>query len=171
MLYEFNSIFNLNFDSNAHFFLISRRSSVGVKSRYFSFRKGDDRHVYFYSTVVASKNQTDCFIFSYSNFNANSNSLVVSNKSDITPNIIDKRPNFSAKFVTRLLDSFNDPNNILINDEKSQRTIENIILEEFESVFSGNTNKYIAGGVNTELLNPILSKYILEKKSIKKIYR
>lgn len=78
--------------------------------------------------------------------------------------------NVSSNFVSRLLNSFNDPKNVLINDERSQSIIENIIFDEYESVFSGNTKKYIVGGINTELLNPILSKYVFDNEYIMNKY-
>lgn len=71
----------------------------------------------------------------------------------------------SSNFVSKLLNSFNDPNNVLINDEASQRIIENIIFDDYDFIFSNNTRNYIVGGINTELINPILSKYILDVQS------
>ena len=76
----------------------------------------------------------------------------------------------SHKFVSRLLNAFSDPNNILINNQESQIIIENIIFDEYEALFSGNTSKYIVGGINTEILGPILSKYLLEKDLVLKKY-
>lgn len=102
--------------------------------------------------------------------NSSSVALAESNNKEYTSNVCYKDSQFSSKFVSRLLNSFNDPNNILINNEQSKRTIENIIIEEFESVFGGNTNKFIAGGVNTGLLTPILTKYILDKEFLIRKY-
>lgn len=123
MMYKFNSMYNFHFYSNAPFFPISR----SLKPRYFSFGKVKNRHVCNYSSVVDSNNQTDSFIPLDSNYRANYPSLE-SNKSDPTLNASDKRPNFSSKFVSSLLNSFNHPNNIIINNEESQRTISKLTL-------------------------------------------
>jgi hypothetical protein len=65
-----------------------------------------------------------------------------------TPQPVNSHNNLSSNFVSRLLNSLNDPKNVLINDERSERTIENIIFDEYDSVFSGNTTKYIVGGIH-----------------------
>lgn len=68
-----------------------------------------------------------------------------------------------TKFMDRLLTYLSDPNNSLISNEQSQRKIESIIFDEFQSVLGGNTDKFIREGINTELINPLLSKYLVGK--------
>lgn len=74
-----------------------------------------------------------------------------------------------SKFMNRLLTSLSDPNNSLISNEESQKRIESIIFDEFQSVLGGNTDKFIREGINTELINPLLSKYLLGKGKITEI--
>ena len=77
--------------------------------------------------------------------------------------VTDRPHDLSHKFVSRLLNVFTDPNNTLVNNHESQTIIENIIFYEYEALFSGNTSKYIVGGINTEMLGPMLSKYLMDK--------
>jgi hypothetical protein len=56
------------------------------------------------------------------------------------------------------------------NDENSQRAIENIVFEDYEFNYSANSAKYIRGGINTQILNPMLNKMILDKSEIIKVY-
>ena len=86
----------------------------------------------------------------------------------VSPN--NKRRTSSPRFVTTLLNSLNDPNNILVNNEASQRLIENISFDEFEFILSNKTNKNIFADVNLDLLNPILGKYIKSKSDIMETY-
>ena len=81
----------------------------------------------------------------------------VNSFTDIDPKLY---KDYSSKFVSNLLHTFNDPANTLINNEKSQRRIESIIIDEFDASFSSNKSKYIAG-VNTELLASHIFKYVL----------
>ena len=81
-----------------------------------------------------------------------------------------KPGNVTPKFITLLLNSFNDPNNTFTNSEQSQRVIENIIFEDYESAVSSNTNRFITGGIKVDILGPILNKYILSKREIILIY-
>lgn len=48
--------------------------------------------------------------------------------------------------------------------------MESIILDEFETIFIPNKTKFLVGGVNIDNLNPILNKYILDKKPLLDIY-
>lgn len=68
-----------------------------------------------------------------------------------------------SKFMNRLLTSLSYPNNSLISIEESQKRIESIIFDVFQSVLGGNTDKFIREGINTELINPLLNKYLLGK--------
>jgi len=40
-----------------------------------------------------------------------------------------------------------------------------MIFDEHDYIFSGNISRYV-GGINTQLLNPIVSKYVLDKKPL-----
>lgn len=71
----------------------------------------------------------------------------------------------SDKFVSRLLNVFIDPKNTLVNNRESQKKIEKIIFDEYDVLFSSNTSKYI-GGINTEMLGSVLSKYLMDKYSV-----
>jgi hypothetical protein len=72
------------------------------------------------------------------------------------------RGRVATNFVSHLLNMFNDPHNTLINNEDSQRRIESIIHDEYELAFA-NTTKFV-GGINTELLTPTFSKYLIDKE-------
>lgn len=124
-----------------------------INPRYFSIGRDNKGRIYNYS------------IFADSNLITNSSTVNDINKVDPTPQITVKRKDTSFKFVGRLLDILNNPNNNLINNQKSQRIIENIVFEEFESVIQGNNNKLVLAGVNTEILTP-LSKYLTDKRVI-----
>ena len=91
---------------------------------------------------------------------------------DVTssPLEITKHNTTHSSFVSNLLKSLADPNNVLINNEQSQRSIENIVFDDYEEAFSRNTTRFIAGGINTEVLGPLLSKFIFEKKDIVNTY-
>lgn len=89
----------------------------------------------------------------------------VSGKSLYSSQSDPKKKNFSSKFVSTLLNSLNDPKHILINDEESQINIENILFDEYESIFRDKPKNMVAG-INTEILGPILSKYTLGKLDI-----
>lgn len=69
-----------------------------------------------------------------------------------------------SKFITSVLSTLNTSESVLGNDESSQRKIENLTFDEFESVFAGNKNKFMLGGINSELVNPLVGKYFLEKE-------
>lgn len=110
------------------------------------------------------------FFIGKSSYNARHFSIATRmvNSIEVTNKLTSRNP--SPNFVGSLLNSLNDPKNALINDEQSQKTIENIIFDEYESVFSNNTKNYIVGGINTEILNPILSKFLMEKEPIMQVY-
>lgn len=75
-----------------------------------------------------------------------------------------------SKFITRILSVLNTPGATLNNDEDSQRKIENLTFDEFESVFAGNKNKFMLGGINADYLNPIIGKYLSEKEDVILLY-
>lgn len=56
------------------------------------------------------------------------------------------------------------------NDENSQKAIENIVFEDYEFNYSTNSTKYISGGINTQILTPMLNKTIHDKSDIIKVY-
>lgn len=74
------------------------------------------------------------------------------------------------RFIGSLLSYLNDPQNAFTNSEHSQRVIENIIFDEYQSYYSPNANKFIAGGIKSDVVNPMLTKYLLSKKDIIQIY-
>lgn len=78
--------------------------------------------------------------------------------------------NSNNNFASVILKSLNDPKNVFRNDENSQRAIENIVFEDYEFNYSANSAKYIRGGINTQILNPMLNKMILDKSEIIKVY-
>ena len=45
-----------------------------------------------------------------------------------------------------------------------------MILDEFETVFTPNKFKFLVAGINIDNLNPILNKYILDKKPLLDFY-
>lgn len=79
---------------------------------------------------------------------------------------IDTTHDLSHKFVSCVLNALSDPNNVLVNNPESQLIIENIIFDEYEDLFSRNTTKYIVGGINTDILGPMLSKYLMDKELV-----
>lgn len=80
-------------------------------------------------------------------------------------NQITSKKSHTSKFITAVINKLNLGGSSLNNDEYSQRKIENFTLEEFESVFSGNKNKFMVGGINSEHVNPLVGKYFLEKEN------
>ncbi len=74
----------------------------------------------------------------------------------------------TSKFVAHLLNSFKISDSC--SNEENQKRIETIIIDEFDSVFSNNKTKYIVGGVNTDLLNTLLNKYIISKETDLRFY-
>ena len=73
--------------------------------------------------------------------------------------------NVTPRFISFLLNTLNDPNNTFTNSETSQRLIENIIFDEYESLFSGNTNTFMTGGIKPEILGPRLKNYLDSKRA------
>lgn len=78
--------------------------------------------------------------------------------------------NSTSNPVSVILKSLNDPQNVFKNDENSQRSIENIVFEDYEFNYSANSTKYISGGINTQILSPMLNKMIYDKTDIIKVY-
>ena len=99
----------------------------------------------------------------FSNSKSNSNTYSFNNISNNST----KSP---SNFVSILLKSLNDPNNTFKNNEDSQRSIENIVFEDYEYHYSSNSTKFIAGGINSEILTPMLNKLILDKTDTIKVY-
>ena len=78
---------------------------------------------------------------------------------------------YSSNFVSRLLNIFDKgETNEFISNEDSQKRMESIIMDEFSELFSGNQNKYICAGINTEYLTPYLNKYIIGKDEVVILY-
>ena len=84
-----------------------------------------------------------------------SQSTSVSSSKEVTP-----------RFVSLLLNSFNDPKNVFTNNEESQTTIENLIFDDYESSVASNTNAFRSGGIKVDLLGPVLGRYLLDKKEV-----
>ena len=74
--------------------------------------------------------------------------------------------NHRSKFVAHMLNYLESPDKPLISNEESQLHIESSILEQFDELFSTNSEKYILGGINKELLNYHLGKYFEDRRNI-----
>ena len=86
------------------------------------------------------------------------------NKLDLLDNNVNKS-NYHSKFLEHLLSKLNKlaHQNGYINNADTQKSIESLIMDEFDIFSSNNKSYYIAGVINTELLGPLLSKYIIDR--------
>lgn len=66
--------------------------------------------------------------------------------------------------------SLNDPKNTFKNNEDSQKSIENIVFDDYEYYYSPNSTKYMIGGINSEILTPMLKNLIMDKTVTIKSY-
>lgn len=80
--------------------------------------------------------------------------------------------NYYSRFLEQLLSKLNklSHQSEFINNEDTQKSIERLILDEFELFSSNNKGYYISGIINTDLLGPLLSKYIIGKLDYLKKY-
>lgn len=85
-----------------------------------------------------------------------------------SPESVESYSDMTSKFVAHLLNSFKISDSC--SNEENKKCIETIIIDEFDSVFSNNKTKYIVGGVNTDLLNTVLNKYIISKETDLRLY-
>ena len=72
-----------------------------------------------------------------------------------------KVTNSTSNFVSVILKSLNDPKNTFKNDEVSERSLENMVFQDSEFNYSANSTKFISGGINIDILSPLLNKTII----------
>jgi hypothetical protein len=103
------------------------------------------------------------------NSSISQNIIIMDRKDSIDKNIENNNVNKShySKFVAQLLSNLNKLvyQTGFISNEDTQKSIENLIIDEF-GLFSSNNKKYYLSGINTELLGPILSKYIIDRQDL-----
>lgn len=141
-------------------------------TKFFFTKHGKNGRFYSTGNKLRSQDQNNSLPASHqNNFLPQDQMDLLSNSQSQSESV--RKPNTTdspANFVSVILKSLNDPNNTFKNDENSQRSIESIVFEDYEFNYSANSTKFISGGINTEILTPMLNKMIYDKTDIIKVY-
>lgn len=141
-------------------------------TKFFFTKHGKNGRFYSTGNKLRSQDQNNSLPASHQNNSLPQDQMdLLSNSQSQSESV--RKPNTTdspANFVSVILKSLNDPNNTFKNDENSQRSIESIVFEDYEFNYSANSTKFISGGINTEILTPMLNKMIYDKTDIIKVY-
>ncbi len=78
---------------------------------------------------------------------------------------------YSSKFITHLLKLlYSDNNTKYYNNFELQKSIESIIIDEYDLFFSNNAYKYTIGGIDRNILGGSLTKYVSSKEELLTFY-